>query len=55
MSDVEPAAVDPDEDPDDDWERPKPPRQVTPPQAMLAVVVLCVFCLVIGFVLGRTL
>ena len=40
---------------DDDFERPKPPRQVTPPQAMLAVVVLCVFCLVIGFVLGRTL
>jgi 4-hydroxybenzoate polyprenyltransferase len=51
MSDVEPAAV----DPDDDFERPRPPRQVTPPQAMLAVVVLCMLCLVIGFVLGRTL
>jgi 4-hydroxybenzoate polyprenyltransferase len=53
MTDAGPDA-DP-EDTDDDFERPRPPRQVTPPQALFAVVVLCVLCLVIGFVLGRTL
>ena len=33
----------------------RPARQVTPAQAMLAVVLLCALCIAIGFVLGRTL
>lgn len=33
----------------------RPPRQATPAQAMLAIVLLCAFCIAIGFVLGRTL
>lgn len=32
-----------------------PVRQADPRLALLAVAVLCVFCLVIGFALGRTL
>ena len=33
----------------------RPPRQATPTQAMLAIAVLFVVGVVIGFVLGRTL
>ena len=30
-------------------------QQVTPPQALMAIAFLCLFCIAIGFVLGRTL
>jgi hypothetical protein len=33
---------------------PRKPPNVSMGQALLAIAVLCVFCLVIGFVLGRT-
>ena len=30
-------------------------QQVTPAQALMAIAFLCMFCIAIGFVLGRTL
>ena len=55
-SDVDSGGDDVDDDIDDEaLERRAVLQQVTPPQALMAIAVLCLFCIAIGFVLGRTL
>jgi hypothetical protein len=36
-------------------ESPRKPPEIGPRQAFVAVAVLCLFCLVIGFILGKTI